>query len=216
MISLIVVNYRAAALAVDCIASARRASRAELEVIVVDNSVDLEEAERLRPHADAIAAPPNDGYAAAINIGRKLASGDVFVVSNPDVIFGTGSIDLLASALEGRVAVAGPALFWDDADRWLRTPAERTTTTAQLDAVIASRSCTVGVSMRGTTGITNIARQYPAPRPPAPVGGRRAARGGAVPRPIARRGFDQRPPRGACRAPIARRKGPCIMHLLRG
>lgn len=141
MISLIVVNYRAAALAVECIESARRATRAALEVIVVDNSLDDAESERLRPHAELFAAPAtNDGYAAAINIGRKLATGDVLIVSNPDVVFGAASIDLLASALAGKTAVAGPALFWDDGYRWLLPPADVTTTTEKLDSVAASRS----------------------------------------------------------------------------
>ena len=140
MISLIVVNFRAAALAAECIESARRATRDALQVIVVDNSVDPDEAERLRRHADCLETPAtNLGYAGAINIGRRHASADVLIVTNPDVVFGAASIDLLAAALVGPIGVAGPALFWDDEYRWLLPPADVMTTPQKLDQVIAAR-----------------------------------------------------------------------------
>jgi GT2 family glycosyltransferase len=137
-VSLLVINYRSSALAVDAIATARAASSRPLQVIVVDNSVDAAEAGALRTVADTvIASPRNLGYAAGINAGRPVCDGDVIVVSNPDVRFGDKSIDLLVGA---NAAVAGPALFWDDAHCWMLPPAELHTRREVIDRVFASRS----------------------------------------------------------------------------
>lgn len=137
MISLLVVNYRSAPLAIEAIRSARAATSAPLQVVVVDNS---DEAELLRPHADiVIASKTNRGYAGGINDGRARCSGDVIIVANPDVVFAPRSIDALADALQ-HAAVAGPALFWDDAHRWLLPPSDLHTGWQKFDEVLATRS----------------------------------------------------------------------------
>jgi len=137
-VSLLVINYRSSALAADAIATARAASSRPLQTIVVDNSVDPAEAEELRGIADVIiASPRNVGYAGGINAGRRSCDGDVIVVSNPDVRFGEQSIDRLVDA---NAAVAGPALFWDDAYCWMLPPAELHTRREVIDRVLASRS----------------------------------------------------------------------------
>jgi N-acetylglucosaminyl-diphospho-decaprenol L-rhamnosyltransferase len=143
MNSLLVVNYRSATLAVEAIRSARSATASPLQVIVVDNSMDPREAEILRPHADTLLAPDkNLGYAGAVNAGRPHCTGEIIVVSNPDVVFGPRSIDELVHVLEEdpRVAVAGPALFWDDAFMWILPPSELHTVREKLDEALASRS----------------------------------------------------------------------------
>lgn len=141
MLSLLLVNYRSAALAIEAIRTARLATQQRLQVVVVDNSCDAAEAEALLPHANVmIVSPANRGYAGAINDGRPACEGEVLIVCNPDVTFGAGSMDALSSALVGNVAVAGPALFWDSAMRWLLPPAERMTAVEKLDEVLASRS----------------------------------------------------------------------------
>jgi len=137
-VSLLVINYRSSALAADAIATARAASSRPLQTVVVDNSVDPAEADALRGIADVvIVSPRNVGYAAGINAGRRSCDGDVIVVSNPDVRFGENSIDKLVDA---NAAVAGPALFWDDAYCWMLPPAELHTRWEVIDRVLASRS----------------------------------------------------------------------------
>jgi GT2 family glycosyltransferase len=137
-VSLLVVNYRSSALAVDAIRSARAATSSPLQVVVVDNSVDAAEAEALRPHADAlIVSDYNAGYAAAINRGRRACDGDVIVVTNPDVVFAPNAIDHLADA---NASVAGPALFWDDAHEWLLPPSDLHTFRDRLDHALGTRS----------------------------------------------------------------------------
>lgn len=141
MISLLVVSYRSAALAAEAIRSAREATSERLQVVVVDNSCQTSEADALRPLCDElIVSPTNRGYAGAINDGRKRCDGDVLIVSNPDVRFGQGSIDALARTLNRRVPVAGPALFWDDAEEWILPPSELHTGLDVIDRALASRS----------------------------------------------------------------------------
>lgn len=142
MISLVVVNYRSAALAADAIRSARASTRSPLHVIVVDNSCDAAEARTLQPHADfLLTAPANLGYAGAINAARPHCAGDVVILANPDVIFFDGAIDRLAEALaDPATAVAGPALYWDNALHWILPPAEPHTLGGRIDEVVASRS----------------------------------------------------------------------------
>ena len=137
-ISLLVINYRSAALAAEAIRTARAAASQSVQVVVVDNSCDASEAEALRAFADVvIASPRNLGYAGGINAGRRACDGDVIVVSNPDVRFGEQSIDRL---IEADAAVAGPALFWDEVHQWMLPPAELQTRREVVDRVIASRS----------------------------------------------------------------------------
>ena len=142
MISLVVVNYRSAALAAEAIRSARATTKAPLHVIVVDNSCDPSEADSLRPHADfLLAAEMNLGYAAAINAARPHCRGEIAVVTNPDVVFFDGAIDRPAEALgDPRTAVAGPALYWDDARQWILPPGDLHTLRGRIGEVLASRS----------------------------------------------------------------------------
>ncbi|MBV9493816.1 MAG: glycosyltransferase [Acidobacteria bacterium] len=138
MISLLVVNYRSAALAAEAIRTAHAASSTPLQVVVVDNS---DEADALRPHADVvIASATNRGYAGGINDGRRVCTGEILIACNPDVTFAPGAIDALAAELANGAAVAGPALFWDDAHAWLLPPSDRNTAGEKIDEVLASRS----------------------------------------------------------------------------
>lgn len=141
MISLVVVNYRSAALAADAIRSARASTRAALHVVVVDNSRDAGEALAVQPHADfLLAAQANLGYAGAINAARPHCKGDIVILANPDVIFFDGAIDRLAEALaDPGTAVAGPALYWDNALQWILPPSELHTLRGKADEVVASR-----------------------------------------------------------------------------
>ena len=141
MISLLVVNFRSAALAAEAVRSARASSSSPLQVVIVDNSCDLAEAQTLQGFADElIVSSTNRGYAGAINDGRRACRGDVIVISNPDVVFAPHAIDLLAGALDARTVVSGPALFWDAAHRWHLPPGDLLMAREKLDQILASRS----------------------------------------------------------------------------
>jgi GT2 family glycosyltransferase len=136
--SLVVINYKTASLAAEAIRTARAASRGPLQVVVVDNSVDEAQAIALRAHTDVLIVPgENRGYAAAINQARRSCDGEVLLVCNADVTFDRQAIDRL---LDADAAVAGPALFWDDAFQWHLPPSELHTATEAVDRALASRS----------------------------------------------------------------------------
>jgi N-acetylglucosaminyl-diphospho-decaprenol L-rhamnosyltransferase len=141
MISLLVVNYRSAPLAIEAIRSARAASAEPLQVVVVDNSLDPAEVERLRGVADEVSAPArNTGYAGGINLGRRSCRGEIFIACNPDVEFAPRAIDALAAAVrENDAAAAGPALYWDRAHEWHLPPADDPTLAFKADEILASR-----------------------------------------------------------------------------
>jgi N-acetylglucosaminyl-diphospho-decaprenol L-rhamnosyltransferase len=140
--SLILVNYRSAQLTRRAIESARAASSAPLQVVVVDNSCDSTETAALAEcGADhVILSERNLGYGAAINRGRRASYGEVLIVSNPDVEFGPGSIDRLAEAVNGRVVITGPRLTWDAAGEWLLPPADELTPGGIAGAALAGRA----------------------------------------------------------------------------
>jgi len=140
--SLIVVNYRSAALCRDAVASARASTSEPLEVGTLDNSCDPAEAAALESiGADRLIVPDSNlGYAAGANAGIAASSGAVVVVSNPDVVFDAGCIDALAELLGGRVALSGPRFSWDAAGSWLLPPAEVTTLRGEVSRRLASRS----------------------------------------------------------------------------
>lgn len=141
MISLLVVNYHSAALAAEAVRTARAASTQPLQVVAVDNSVEPREASALRTVADVVVvSESNRGYAGGINLGRRACEGETIIVTNPDVMFGNGAIDKLNGELRAGVAVAGPALFWDDAYSWLLPPGDRQSTMEKADEVLAGRS----------------------------------------------------------------------------
>lgn len=141
MISLLLVNYRTASLAAEAIRTARVSTSQPLQVVVVDNSVDAREADALRAHADhVVAADTNRGYSGGVNLGRRACEGETIIVANPDVTFSAGAIDRLAAPLDAKTALAGPALYWDEAHEWLLPPADVDTTAEKLDQVLATRA----------------------------------------------------------------------------
>jgi len=141
MISLLIINFRTAALARDAVRSARATTSTPLQVVIVDNSCDAREAGALRGEADILIVPEtNRGYAGGINAGRPACSGSTIVVSNPDVTFGPQALDRLAQSLGPDVAVSGPALFWDDAHEWWLPPGDLNTAPEKVDEILAGRS----------------------------------------------------------------------------
>ena len=140
-ITLVVVNYFSARLTRDAIASARASTSAALHAVVVDNSSDEDERRALESAGadEVIVSPDNAGYAGGANRGVAVATTRVVVVSNPDVVFSEGCIDLLAERIRGDVAVAGPLFHWDAGGKWLLPPADWLDVREKVLRVLASR-----------------------------------------------------------------------------
>src|SRR5688572_6221940 len=99
--SLVVINYRSAALTGEAIRSAKAASSEPLQIVVVDNSTDEAELRLLHdlPIDRLVVSPRNLGYAGGINRAIEECQGDVVIASNPDVVFRPRAIDLLVEPL---------------------------------------------------------------------------------------------------------------------
>lgn len=140
--TLVVVNYRSAALTANAIASARRSASAVLKTVIVDNSVDAAEAAELREAGadELLVAERNLGYAAGINFAMEKCE-ELVIVTNPDVLFFPDALDRLLRHLEDRsVGVVGPKFCWDDEGKWLLPPADLPTRWSKQDEMLARRS----------------------------------------------------------------------------
>jgi N-acetylglucosaminyl-diphospho-decaprenol L-rhamnosyltransferase len=128
VISAVVVSYRSGALAARALETIRRdaaGSGLSLETIAVVNSDDAGEARALEGAADRVLVPGrNLGYAGGLNSGILVASGEVLVLSNPDVLVRPGALLALAGAARSGPVAAGPAFFLDEGETIHMPPAE--------------------------------------------------------------------------------------------
>ncbi|MDL2717729.1 MAG: glycosyltransferase family 2 protein [Acidobacteriota bacterium] len=128
VISAVVVSYRSAALAVRAFESMRRdaaGSGLALETIAVVNSGDEEEARALEGAAERVLLPDrNLGFAGGLNAGLLAASGEVLVLSNPDVVLRPGALQALRAAVASDFVAAGPAFFLDEGETLHMPPGE--------------------------------------------------------------------------------------------
>lgn len=120
-LSIIVVNYNVYKHLVNCINSVISTVKNDLtyEIIVVDNN----STERLIddlcnefPSVKLIKMHHNIGFGGANNEALKVASGDFFLIINPDIIVSENCIQSLYKFLSSnkRVGVAAPALYLPD------------------------------------------------------------------------------------------------------
>ena len=121
-VSVVIVNWNSGSDLSECLASlARNPPSAAYEVIVVDNgstdgSVDLARAVVGAAQTTYQLNRSNRGLAGANNQGLLRASGEVVVLSNPDVRFRSGAVDALVQALQRheRAAAVEPKVLLTD------------------------------------------------------------------------------------------------------
>lgn len=128
MIASVIVNYFGHRLVQSAVQSLLR-DRPDMEVIVVDNSVDPEENALLRQvlgsRARIITNGSNTGFGAACNAGIASTQAEFIMLLNPDTQVIAGCIDKLQAALEcmpGLGAVS-PAQLWESSGRFRLPPA---------------------------------------------------------------------------------------------
>jgi N-acetylglucosaminyl-diphospho-decaprenol L-rhamnosyltransferase len=125
-VSAVVVNYRAAQLTVECVASLRADG---VEEIVVVDSGSGDDCEQLLAAADPaalfVSLVQNVGYGAAANAGVRRTGAPVVLVANPDLVVAPGTVAALAGVLaaDARVGVVGPRIDRPDGTRY---PSART------------------------------------------------------------------------------------------
>jgi N-acetylglucosaminyl-diphospho-decaprenol L-rhamnosyltransferase len=119
-LTLVVVTWRSAAVLEDCLTSfVREAGGREVEVVVVDNgSFDGAEAvaRHVVPNAVYVQNATNRGLPAANNQGIAAATGELLLISNPDVSYEPGSVDALVACARRhpRAAFVVPRLLHPD------------------------------------------------------------------------------------------------------
>lgn len=115
--TVIIVNYRTADRVGALVARlAAAGSEAPAEMIIVDNSPHEGLGDRAAWRAAGVryvAAPANEGFAAGVNRGLKLAGQPVIILLNPDALPEPGCLAGLAAQLTASesAAVAGPLLL---------------------------------------------------------------------------------------------------------
>jgi GT2 family glycosyltransferase len=142
-LAVILVHYRTPGLVAPAVAALLddcAASGLDAEILLVDNGSD--EVDRAAWRAlplRRIDAGGNSGYAGGVARGVAASEAPFLVAMNPDVEVRRGCLGLLAGELESGADAAGPAFFWDAADRIHLPPTEERTATAELLGVLAGR-----------------------------------------------------------------------------
>jgi GT2 family glycosyltransferase len=123
----ILVNYKGAE---DTAQAARSvlADEPDVELIVIDNSVDEQEfarlAQLLPSKARLIPAAQNLGFGRACNLAFNETAADFIFLVNPDVRVLPGCIAALASAMrdDNLIGAVAPRQYLDDSCKWLLPP----------------------------------------------------------------------------------------------
>jgi GT2 family glycosyltransferase len=125
----IIVNYKAAGLTLRAVQSVLdSASLGPVQVVVVDNSEDKDEAERLRlnlPSGVVLRVnPENIGFGRACNQAFEEFPGELILLINPDARLLPGCLLRLQKTLlsNKRVAAVGPRIFWDEGSKFCLPP----------------------------------------------------------------------------------------------
>ena len=125
----IIVNYKVAGLTLRAVQSVLdSASLGPVQVVVVDNSEDKEEAERLCSNlpsgVELLVSPENMGFGRACNLAFEQFPGELILLLNPDARLFPGCLARLQKTLlsNKRVAAVGPRIFWDEGSRFCLPP----------------------------------------------------------------------------------------------
>jgi len=117
----ITINYKSSAFTLRAVQSVLDSeSLGPVQVVVVDNSEDEEEQERLRdslpPGVILRVSPENIGFGRACNLAFERFEADQILLLNPDARLLPDCLRRLQQMLSGsnRVAAVSPQIFWDE------------------------------------------------------------------------------------------------------
>jgi GT2 family glycosyltransferase len=121
MLSIITVNFNSSALLKTCFSSIISAIGNEPhEFLVIDSGSKKEDVTSLLSlkgdNVRIILNRENIGYARGVNTGIKNARGDFLLITNPDVFYKSGSIQIMLNALltYPRCGAVGPKTWWNE------------------------------------------------------------------------------------------------------
>jgi GT2 family glycosyltransferase len=119
LISILIVNYRAYEELRACLQSLEQFFASDIEVRIVDHATEASEAERLRrtfPWIHLIDVAENPGFAAGVNRAARGASGEYFLLVNPDCVFREDVARPLATLLTTHPGVGACGALVREAD----------------------------------------------------------------------------------------------------
>ncbi len=100
-VSVILVTYQSQDWIAECLASLRRQTHTDLELVVVDNGSPDDPAAMVaaaHPEARYLRLPPGGSFAGALNAGAAAATGDYLFFLNPDVALEPDAVSRLVTA----------------------------------------------------------------------------------------------------------------------
>ena len=116
-ISIIILNYKSKGLGKQCLKGIEACQlKLKYEIIVVDNASKDETVDMIKeefPRVKIIVADKNQGFAAGMNLGLKIAKGKYYLLLNPDVAVMQGSIMTLYSFMEKLPVCGAPKYHLD-------------------------------------------------------------------------------------------------------
>ncbi len=127
----IIVNYHASGFISESVASVlNSAASGHVQIVIVDNSADIDEAQRLRncfshaPDVELLIAPGNLGFGGACNWAFNRFDSDMVLLLNPDAYLRGGCLPSLQKLLmsSDRIGAVGPQIFWDKRCEFLLPP----------------------------------------------------------------------------------------------
>ena len=101
LISIIILNYNAGNLLIDCVSSIQKSAYTNFEIILVDNISKDNSHKKCKnsfPTIKLIENKENLGYCEGNNVGLRTAKGEFVVVLNPDTIVDSNWLDELLEA----------------------------------------------------------------------------------------------------------------------
>jgi GT2 family glycosyltransferase len=118
-VSVVIVTWNSAPVIEGCLLSLLHQLPADAELFVVDNASGDGTAAVVRqvaPHANVIINTTNRGLAAANNQGMVSATGERFLICNPDVVFAPGAVAAMIDVMDrhDRAAWVVPRLMYED------------------------------------------------------------------------------------------------------
>ena len=128
-ISVVIVNYNGGEILLECVASAQQQAG---QIIVVDNASTDSSIAALRntyPAIRLICNERNLGFAAACNLGAKVADGDHILFLNPDCILGQNAVSILIRAVNSAPDVSMVGGLLTDPDGTEQSGGRRTVPT---------------------------------------------------------------------------------------
>ena len=103
LVSIIILNYNAGDLLLDCVASIYNSTHKNFEIIVVDNVSDDQSHKKCKerfPKIVLIENSENLGYCEGNNVGLRQSNGNFVAVLNPDTLVEPNWLDELISAFQ--------------------------------------------------------------------------------------------------------------------